>query len=104
GFGVPRHQDDRSVWIGCDPKMEAIRARLHVIASNPYPTLVIGERGAGKGQLAWAIHALRNGTSNNMFTLALAGVHEATAESAIFGHERGSFTGAERRHKGFLQL
>lgn len=65
--------------------------------------LITGETGTGKSTLAEAIHRAGSRAERPFVTVNLASLHEATIESALFGHERGAFTGADRMRTGRLE-
>jgi two-component system, NtrC family, response regulator HydG len=62
--------------------------------------LITGESGTGKGQLARAIHNKSPRKGGPFLTLHCAALAESLLESELFGHERGSFTGADKRRAG----
>ena len=65
--------------------------------------LMIGERGTGKELLAHAFHRLGPARGGELIILDASSLQPSTAESSLFGHERGAFTGATRRHVGFIE-
>ena len=73
------------------------------MAASDSKVLLSGESGAGKEVLARRIHARSRRYQLPMFTINCAGVPEGLLESEFFGHMRGSFTGADRDRKGFLE-
>lgn len=72
-------------------------SRLAVI---PRPVLVIGERGTGKELIAHRLHYLSARWQQPFISLNCASLNESLLESELFGHEAGSFTGAQKRHPG----
>lgn len=89
--------------VGGSPAMQAVAQWILTAAPLWDPVLLTGERGTGKELAAKAIHKLGPCRGGPMVTVDCAALHAATAESALFGHERGSFTGAASRHTGLLE-
>ena len=86
------------IWAG--PVMERLMAQIERVAASESRVAIIGETGTGKELVARAIHqksARRNGP---FVTLNCAAVPAELIESELFGHEKGSFTGATGRHIG----
>lgn len=97
--------DPDTTFAGYHPTIVRIRASIEHLAASPDPVLLIGERGTGKGQLMRAIHRKLNGDSakaNPVHLMSLAATAETIADSELFGHEEGSFTGASRSRSGAL--
>ena len=72
------------------------------LAASPHPVLLIGERGTGKGQLMRAIHRELTGNvrPGTMHLFSLAATPTELADSELFGHEMGAFTGAVSERLG----
>lgn len=76
------------------------QARLSEVAKINRPVLIIGERGTGKEMAARRLHYLSTRWDQNLVTLNCAALSPNLLEDELFGHEPGSFTGANRRRKG----
>jgi DNA-binding NtrC family response regulator len=90
-------------YIVADPGMAAVYEACRRVATIPLSVLVVGETGAGKENVAETIHRLSPRASRPYFRLHLAALPEALLESELFGHERGAFTGADRRRLGYFE-
>jgi DNA-binding NtrC family response regulator len=66
--------------------------------------LITGATGTGKTRLARQVHDQSSRSKGPFVTVNLAAIHEGTLESELFGHERGSFTGADQKRVGRLEL
>ena len=80
--------------------MRDVYRTIRHVAPSRASVLVTGESGTGKGELARAIHALSPRGSQPFVSVHCASLAESLLESELFGHERGAFTGAERRRAG----
>jgi DNA-binding NtrC family response regulator len=86
-------------------KMQAVVATLERIAQSPRSSVVLlGETGAGKEVLAWYVHRTGAGDAAPFIHVNCAALPEATAESELFGHERGAFTDAKSARRGLAEL
>lgn len=92
------------MFYGAHPDMLAFRASLPKIAGCDVPVLIQGETGTGKEVLARHLHALSARSNKPFVKLNCAAVPSELAESELFGHERGAFTGAHRRKPGIFEL
>ncbi len=86
-----------------DAQMRRVHELIGKIAATPLTVLVLGETGAGKELIAEALHS-RSGRADKPFIkLNCASLPESLLESELFGHERGAFTGADRRKIGYFE-
>jgi len=86
--------------IGSSPPMQQVLKVVAQVAASRATVLLSGESGTGKELIAAAIHH-RSGRSTGPFIkLHCAALAESLLESELFGHEKGAFTGAERRREG----
>jgi two-component system response regulator HydG len=86
--------------VGSSQAMQAVYAVARQVAGARATVLITGESGTGKGELARAVHELGPRVSAPFITLHCASITETLLESELFGHEKGSFTGADRRRIG----
>jgi DNA-binding NtrC family response regulator len=89
--------------LGTAPSIRLVRRQIRSIARYPdVNVLVLGETGTGKELVAHAIHDL-TAPHEAFVALNCAAISEALFESELFGHERGSYTGAHSAHEGLLE-
>ncbi|AUX35400.1 MULTISPECIES: sigma-54 dependent transcriptional regulator [Sorangium] len=86
--------------IGASPAMQKVYRMARQVAGARATVLITGESGTGKGELARAIHAKGPRARAPFVTLHCAALAESLLESELFGHERGAFTGADKRRIG----
>ncbi|MDX1605729.1 MAG: sigma-54 dependent transcriptional regulator [Candidatus Competibacterales bacterium] len=87
---------------GASPALHRLIERIHRAAPAPLDVLIRGETGTGKELIARELHRL-SGRSGPFVAINTAALSETLAESQLFGHVRGAFTGAERAHKGVFE-
>jgi transcriptional regulator with AAA-type ATPase domain len=88
--------------LGRGPAMTRALARLSAAVDSELPVLVLGETGSGKELFARALHELGRRASRPFVALNCGAVPDALFEAELFGHARGSFTGAERARPGLV--
>jgi two-component system, NtrC family, response regulator len=89
--------------IGSSTPMQGIFASVRKVASTDIPVLITGESGTGKELIANAIHNLSKRKNGPFIAINCGAIPETLLESELFGHEKGSFTGATTLRKGRLE-
>ncbi len=89
--------------IGDHPKIREVFRIITKIAPTGSTVLINGESGTGKELVARAIHDLSPRKNNPFFAINCAAIPDALIESELFGHEKGSFTGANTREIGIFE-
>jgi DNA-binding NtrC family response regulator len=95
--------DKSTVMLGTSAAMRAIEQEIDVAGSCSAKVLITGESGVGKELVARLIHEGSSRRSNKFVAINCAGLPDSLLESELFGHVRGSFTGAYRDKKGWLE-
>jgi two-component system, NtrC family, response regulator HydG len=88
--------------VGASPKMRRVFSVLEKVAATPLSVLVLGETGTGKEGVARAIHDASTRKTLPFVVVDCGSIPQTLAESILFGHEKGSFTGANERRAGAL--
>jgi transcriptional regulator with GAF, ATPase, and Fis domain len=94
--------DDRELIVA-DPAMLRMTALLERLSNTDLSVLVCGETGTGKDLAATILHRSSTRASRPLVALNCAALPEALAESELFGHEKGAFTGAAAQKIGILE-
>ena len=89
--------------IGASPVMQELYDLIAKVAPTDSTVFVIGETGSGKELVAQMVHALSAKSKSSFVALNCGGVPPNLIESELFGHEKGSFTGADRQRKGIFE-
>ncbi|HEX6322853.1 MAG TPA: sigma-54 dependent transcriptional regulator [Vicinamibacterales bacterium] len=90
--------------VGASPSVRAIYRTIEQAAPTTASVLIVGESGTGKELVAQTIHELSPRASQPYVGVNCAAIPETLLESEIFGHEKGSFTGATERRMGCFEL
>jgi DNA-binding NtrC family response regulator len=90
--------------VGRHPRLRAAVRLLERVAPTESTVLLTGESGTGKELFARAVHALSPRRSGPFVAVNCAAIPEQLLENELFGHERGAFTGADRRQPGRFEL
>ncbi|MDH5369780.1 MAG: sigma-54 dependent transcriptional regulator, partial [Gammaproteobacteria bacterium] len=92
-----------SSMLGQSAEFESIKRTAKIMAGTDVTVLIQGESGTGKELMAKFIHAQSKRQSSSMVTINCAALPEALAESELFGHVKGAFTGATSDQQGRIQ-
>jgi DNA-binding NtrC family response regulator len=90
--------------VGASPAMDRVRRLVARLAEANCAVLIRGETGSGKEMVARALHESSGRSDQPFLAINCSALPGALIESLIFGHERGAFTGADRRVRGQLEL
>lgn len=85
------------------PAMHKVLQQIEVVAPSKATVLINGETGVGKELIARAIHAMSERGHKPFVAINCGAIPESLIESALFGHEKGAFTGAIEVHQGFFE-
>ena len=96
------HAEPHSGMIGESPTMQALYKRIALVASSDANVLLQGESGVGKELAARAIHRYSGRAASPFVAVNAAALTQTLAESELFGHVSGSFTGVQGARKGLL--
>ena len=97
---LKRRVDEESVLLGDSEPMRRLRAEVSRAAPTAATVLILGESGTGKELVAREIHRASRVASGPFVQVNCAAIPEELIESELFGHEKGSFTGAVRKQIG----
>src|SRR5689334_6091576 len=90
--------------ISASPKMESVKKMILKVARSNSTVLVRGESGTGKELIARAVHNQSPRATEMFQAVNCAAINENLLESELFGHEKGSFTGAHAEKKGLFEI
>ncbi|HET9620159.1 MAG TPA: sigma 54-interacting transcriptional regulator [Kofleriaceae bacterium] len=96
-------KDRFDAMLGASPAMREIFAHLEKVAPSDLTCLITGETGTGKEMVARALHNASNRKSRPFVVLDCGSIPRELIESTLFGHEKGSFTGAVTQHVGCFE-
>lgn len=98
------HMRQGTQILGGSSVMEHLRREIDLVARSDFTVLVLGETGVGKELVVRAIHSTSDRRAAPLLYLNCAALPETLAESELFGHAQGAFTGASRERMGKFEL
>jgi DNA-binding NtrC family response regulator len=102
--GVPPPPRETEALIGSSPAMQELFKSIALVAPTDVPVLITGESGTGKELVARAIHRHSCRKGGPFLPICLAALNPGLVERELFGHIKGSFTGAVQDRAGLLEL
>ncbi|HEX2254831.1 MAG TPA: sigma-54 dependent transcriptional regulator [Thermoanaerobaculia bacterium] len=89
--------------LGASPQMHDVYKQISRVAQTDATVFFVGESGTGKDLASQTLHILSRRADDPFLPLNCGAITPTLIESELFGHERGSFTGAQKRHKGYFE-
>ncbi len=96
--------EGKSELIGASPLMDQVRTRIAKVAPTNSTVLILGETGTGKELVARALHDQSLRSDMPFVAINCGALPESLIESELFGHRRGSFTGADEHRVGLFEV
>jgi len=101
--GELRRMGRFGAMVGASTPMQKVYDLIMRVAPTSSTVLIVGETGTGKELVAETIHTTSRRADGPFIPINCGAVSPTLIESELFGHERGSFTGADRKHKGIFE-
>ena len=101
--GELRRMGRFGLMLGNSPAMQTVYDQIGRVAPTAASVMLIGESGTGKEVAAQTLHELSLRRKHAFIAVNCGAISPNLIESEMFGHERGSFTGADRQHKGYFE-
>jgi len=96
-------EQEQGGLLGNSLPMQALRLQIKQFADSPFPVLIEGESGSGKELVASSFHYSSERSLQPYLSINCAAVSPLLAESILFGHAKGAFTGAVAAHSGYFE-
>ncbi len=90
--------------LGRGPVIRQVIEDIRRVAASDFSLIIEGETGTGKTLIASLIHGLSRRADGPFIAIDMGAIPESLLESELFGHEKGAFTGADRKKKGYFEL
>lgn len=101
---IQQARSQHNEMVGISPQIKQLRTNIATVAQSDYAVLITGETGTGKELVAHAVHAQSQRNNKPMIYINCAALPESLAESELFGHIKGAFTGANSARAGKFEL
>jgi DNA-binding NtrC family response regulator len=98
-----RHGGKFGRLIGDSPAMQRVYQQISRVAPTAVNVFIVGESGTGKELVAQTLHELSVRRRHPLLAINCGAISAQLIESELFGHEKGSFTGASRQHRGYFE-
>jgi len=102
-INAPIATQTKHVLLGNSLPMQALRTQISQFADSPFPVLIEGESGSGKELVANNFHTASKRNHQPYLSINCASISPLLAESILFGHSKGAFTGAVAAHSGYFE-
>jgi hydrogenase-4 transcriptional activator len=96
-------QDINEDVVGARTGLKHVMERVALVATSDLPVLILGETGTGKEVVSRAIHARSKRPDGPFIRVNCGAIPPELIDSQLFGHEKGSFTGASQQHQGWFE-
>jgi transcriptional regulator with GAF, ATPase, and Fis domain len=93
----------KDIIVGADSGLRSVMERVEIVAPSDMPVLILGDTGTGKEVVARAIHQRSSRAGKPFIRVNCGAIPPELIDSQLFGHERGSFTGASDQRKGWFE-
>ena len=90
--------------LGVSSTMKKVIGQIQQVANSDFSVIIQGETGTGKTYIANIIHNLSGRAKGPFVTVDLGAIPESLVESELFGYEKGAFTGADKKKKGYFEV
>jgi len=101
--GLRKSEAANEVIVGAESGLRRIMERVNLVSSSDVPVLILGETGTGKEVVSRAIHTRSRRAGGPFIRVNCGAIPAELLDSLLFGHERGSFTGAESTRHGWFE-
>ncbi|PAU39938.1 nitric oxide reductase transcription regulator [Vibrio coralliilyticus] len=101
---IQQARSKQGEMVGLSPQIQQLKTNIATVAQSDYAVLITGETGVGKELVAHSVHAQSSRRDKPMIYVNCAALPEGLAESELFGHVKGAFTGANSSRAGKFEL